>query len=262
MEKFDEAELYSGSAALMWAAYDELGWDHPYYKHVIVKNGGVALDVGCGTGRLMRSYLRAGLKVEGVDISADMLEHCRWMAKADGLSELTLYHQPMQLLDLPKKYSTIYIPCGSFACVMDRHEALNALRRFKAHLAEGGELVFNLFLEEDSKPGDASLANWTDWARKPLENGRTLFVDRRVLHIDYVEQAVTEQRRIWIVDGESRDLPPLVEEIRTGGYRWYTRNEALWLCEAAGLVVEKVTGDYKDEPFDISHKGTMVFHAH
>src|SRR5688500_12246023 len=108
MTQIDEAELYSGHAALMWAAYDETGWDHDYYKRVLEKNGGIALDIGCGTGRLLRRYLKAGLNVEGVDIAADMLEHCRRLAEADGLT-VTLYNQPMQALDLPKKYDTIYI---------------------------------------------------------------------------------------------------------------------------------------------------------
>ena len=260
MPPFDEADLYSGSAALMWAAYDEPGWDHAYYKNVIAKNGGVALDIGCGTGRLLRSYLRAGLRVEGVDVAAYMLTQCRRLAAADGL-EVTLYHQPMQALDLPDKYATIYIPCGSFACVMDRRQSLEALRRLKAHLAPGGELVFNLFIEEDAKPGEVASQQWVDWATKTLPDGKTLFVDRRVMHIDRIEQAVTEERRYRIVDGDSRELPALHEEVRTGGYRWYTRNEALWLCELAGLTVEKITGDYKDELFNESHRGTMVFHA-
>lgn len=261
MQPFDEAEMYSGAAALMWAAYDEHGWDHAYYKNVVAKNGGTALDIGCGTGRLLRSYLRAGLDVEGVDISQDMLDQCRRLAEADGLNP-TLYCQPMQALDLPKRYETIYIPCGSFACVMERANALNALKRLKAHLAPGGELVFNLFIEEDSKPDEVIPDGWVDWATTPLPDGKTLFVDRRIVSIDRIEQAVTEQRRFRIVAGTSRDLPTLHEEIRTGGYRWYTRNEALWLCEAAGLTVERVTGDYTDEPFNEKHRGTMVIHAH
>ena len=260
MAQINEAELYSGYAALMWAAYDETGWDHDYYKAVLEKNGGIALDIGCGTGRLLRRYLKAGLNVEGVDIAADMLEHCRRLAEADGLAVM-LYHQPMQELNLPKKYDTIYIPCGSLACVMDRREALTALHRLRAHLAPGGELVFNLFVEEESKPGQTVPEDWRDWSTKPLPGGKTLFVDRRVIAIDRIEQTVTEERRYRIVDGDSRELSALTEEIRTGGYRWYTRNEALWLCELAGLTVEKVTGDYKDEPFSEAHKGTMVFHC-
>lgn len=256
----DEAELYSGAAALMWAAYDEPDWDHDYYRRVIERNGGAALDVGCGTGRLLRSYRRAGLSVEGVDVAADMLAQCRRLAADEGL-DVTLHQQPMQALDLPRRYQTIYIPCGSFACVLDRREALEALRRLRAHLAPGGELVFNLFIEAESKPGATVPDGWVDWSTTALPDGRTLFVDRRVIGIDRIEQTVTEQRRYRVVAGGSRDLPALHEEVRTGGFRWYTRNEALWLCEAAGATVEKVTGDYTDEPFGERHDGTMVLHV-
>jgi ubiquinone/menaquinone biosynthesis C-methylase UbiE len=260
MERLDEAELYSGHAALMWAAYDETGWDHDYYKRAIENNGGLALDIGCGTGRLLRSYRRSGLNVEGVDISADMLAQCRRLAEAEDL-HAELYCQPMQALDLPNKYDTIYIPCGSLACVMDRREALTALQRLKAHLAPGGELVFNLFVEDESKPAQTYPTDWFDWSTKTLPDGKTLFVDRRVTAVDGIEQTVREERRYRVTDGDSRELPALSEETRTGGFRWYTRNEALWLCELADLTVEKVTGDYTDEPFSAAHQGTMVFHC-
>jgi len=88
-----------------------------------------------------------------------------------------------------------------------------------------------------------------------------LFVDRRVMSVDHLEQTVTEERRYRVIDGDSRDLPALQEEIRTGGYRWYTRNEALWLIELAGLAVEKITGDYTDEPFGAQHTDLMMFHT-
>ena len=43
-----------------------------------VRRGGQpALDTACGTGRLLLPYLRAGLDVDGCDISPDMLALCR-----------------------------------------------------------------------------------------------------------------------------------------------------------------------------------------
>lgn len=257
MAYFDEAELYSGFAAEMWAAYDEKGWDHAYYKAVILANGGPALDVGCGTGRLLRSYLQAGMDVDGVDISADMLAHCRRLAHAQGLREPTLYHQPMQALDIPRRYATIYVPCGSLACVMERDEVRETLRRFHRHLEPGGELVFNLFIEEEQTAGKTFPSDWVGWSKADLPDGRKLQVDRRVMKADRIDQAVTEQRRYRIYDGETL----VHEETRTGGYRWYTHNEALWMLEANRFRVEKVNGDYKDEPFSEKHTGTMVIHA-
>jgi SAM-dependent methyltransferase len=257
---FNEAELYSGLASYMWAAYQDIGKDYDYYKRVVQANPGLALDIGCGTGRILRALRREGFEIEGVDIAADQLIQCDRLAQAEGLT-VTLYNQPMQDLDLPKRYNAIIIPCGSLACVMERRLALGALKRLKSHLAPGGELVFNLYIEGESKPNETYPTEWKNWSRAQMPDGHTLFIDRRVVQVDHLEQAVTEERRYRVVNGDSRDLPALQEEIRTGGYRWYTRNEALWLIELAGLTAEKITGDYTDEPFGSQHTDLMVFHT-
>ncbi|MCU0466053.1 MAG: class I SAM-dependent methyltransferase [Anaerolineae bacterium] len=262
MTLFDESELYSGLASQMWAAYTNLGDDYPYFKQVLTDHPGLVLDIGCGTGRLLRAFLRDGFTVEGVDIAADQLEQCRRLAEEEGLPVPVLYAQPMQALDLPKRYDAIIIPCGSLACVMDRRAALDALRRLKHHLAPGGVLVFNLFIEEEAYPRKTYPEPWRDWSKAVLPDGKTLFTDRRVVSVDRLEQAVVEERRYRVIDGDSRDLPALQDETRTGGYRWYTRNEALWMIELAGLTVDKITGDYTDEPFGPHHTNLMMFHTH
>ena len=256
----DEAEMYNGLASYLWAAYEERGKDYQYFKRVIQQNPGLALDIGCGTGRLLRGIRRMGYDIEGVDIAADQLAHCRRMAESEGLS-VTLYNQPMQELDLPKRYNAIIIPCSSLICVMDRRQALETLRRMKAHLAPGGVLVFNLYLNEETPPGDHYPTDWVSWSKITLPDGKTLFVDRRVTQYDRIEQAVRDECRYRVVDGTSRELPVLQEEIRAGGYRWYTRNEALWMIELAGLTVDKITGDYTDEPLTPRHRALMMFHT-
>ena len=57
-----------------------------YYRAEIERSGQPALDAGCGPRRLIRSYLPAGLDVDGSDISPDMLELCRRHAAAAGLA--------------------------------------------------------------------------------------------------------------------------------------------------------------------------------
>jgi SAM-dependent methyltransferase len=49
----------------------------------------VALDFGCGVGRLSRAMLRLGMKVFAVDISSEMLALCKENCARDGLHELT-----------------------------------------------------------------------------------------------------------------------------------------------------------------------------
>src|ERR1700687_356150 len=70
------------SVALTAEAYDLWFGDEPFvdqrfYQRKILEAGGPALEIACGTGRLLIPYLRDGLDVEGLDASAEMLDICR-----------------------------------------------------------------------------------------------------------------------------------------------------------------------------------------
>lgn len=262
MTIFDERDLYSGLAALHWRAYEDPSWDHDFYRAIIEQTGGPALDVGCGAGRLLRSYLRAGLVVEGVDIAADMLAVCRQKALAEGLDPV-LYEQPMQALDLPKQYAVIFVPCGSFVCVMGRDHALEALRRFYAHLLPGGTLAFNVYVPDYdySQPYDANRypTDWKPHVEKtyPEYPGRRLVVERRQTSLDPIEQIECEERRYRLYENDQL----VAEEIHAGQNHWYFKHEVRLMLRLAGFSDVAVKGDYTWEDFGPQHTGTMVFVA-
>ena len=81
-----------GLVARWWAEFNVDGDDIPYYRKLIERFGQPALDVACGAGRLLLPYIRAGLDVDGCDISAEMLALCHEKAEAEGLS-LQLYQR-------------------------------------------------------------------------------------------------------------------------------------------------------------------------
>jgi SAM-dependent methyltransferase len=257
---FDEAALYSGLATLHWGSYDDPGWDHDFYRRVVEENTAPALDVGCGGGRLLRSYLRAGLAVEGCDISAEMLATCRANAKREGLAP-TLYHQPMQELDLPKRYGAIYVPCGSLMCVMGRQNAIEALRRFREHLRPGGTLAFNIYLPDHDYSGKSApphpVGQWYRHHEIDFGDGRRLAIERRVTAVDPIEQFESEERHFKFFEGEHLAR----EEIRPGQSHWYFKHEMLLMLQLAGFSNVAVKGDYTDEDFGPQHTGTMVFIA-
>ena len=51
----------------------------------VVERAQPALDAGCGAGRLLLPWLRAGYDVDGCDVSEDMVESCRTLGRAQGL---------------------------------------------------------------------------------------------------------------------------------------------------------------------------------
>jgi len=113
---------YRGMMAAAWDLLrgDTSDWeDRPFFLAAIREFGEPALDVGCGTGRLLLDYLLQGVDVDGVDNSPEMLVLCREKAAALGLNP-RLALQEMQDLDLPRRFRTICVPSSSFQLVLHR----------------------------------------------------------------------------------------------------------------------------------------------
>jgi SAM-dependent methyltransferase len=81
-----------GLVAQWWAEFNEASREElTYYQRFIESDGQSALDLACGTGCLLLPFLRAGLDVDGCDLSPDMLALCRQRAAQDGLPPNRLY---------------------------------------------------------------------------------------------------------------------------------------------------------------------------
>ena len=88
---------HHGLMARWWANFNVDGPEFDFFRQYVV-SGQPALDVGCGSGRLLVPWITSGLDVDGVDASADMLGACRDAARAVGCSP-ALYVQATHLLD-------------------------------------------------------------------------------------------------------------------------------------------------------------------
>jgi SAM-dependent methyltransferase len=140
-----------GLVAQWWAEFNvATPTELAFYQGCIARFGQPALDLACGTGRLLIPLLQAGLDVDGCDLSADMLAYCRTKAAQARLAP-QLYAQAMHALDLPRQYRTIYI-CDSFDIGGQRQQDAEALRRCYQALAPGGALVFNHYLPYAATP--------------------------------------------------------------------------------------------------------------
>jgi SAM-dependent methyltransferase len=140
---------YSGIVAAAYDHFfgDEPFWDQRFFEARLRGNGGRALELACGTGRLLVPLLRDGLDVEGLDTSADMLDILRRKARALNLAPV-LYQCPMQAFDLPRRYQTVFVPAGSFRMLVHDEEIRATLACCLAALEPGGELIIPLDVEE------------------------------------------------------------------------------------------------------------------
>ena len=212
--------------------------DQAFFQRRIVAAGGPALEIACGTGRLLVPYLRDRLEVEGLDSSPEMLAICRSKALEYGLTPV-LYHQLMQELDVPRHYATIYVPFGSFQILVRRAEAFEALQRFHAHLEPGGQALISLFVPW----ADFRLEN--QWR---LRRSGTRATDGALIHIYECTRSnrLEQEQNIWLRFEVYQSGRLIDSEMRTHQLRWYHKYEFEMMLEKVGFADITVFGDYTD----------------
>jgi ubiquinone/menaquinone biosynthesis C-methylase UbiE len=213
----------------------------PYFLKIIRESGEPALDVACGTGRLLLDYMQEGIDIDGVDISPEMISKARENADRLGLKP-HLYVQAMQNLDLPRRYQTIIVPSSSFLHLTDATNIQAALKRFYEHLKPGGTLAMSLRVmdpnpvevdweidSEVTRPSDGALVR--RWFRCHYD------VENRLQHTEDRYEIIKDDQ---IVHSESYVSSPFLT--------WYKCSEALEYLRQAGFSDVHAHSDFKFEP--------------
>jgi SAM-dependent methyltransferase len=254
-----------GLVAREWGEFEtDSGKEAAYYQTLIEKYGQPALDLGCGSGRLLLPYLRAGLDVDGCDYSADMLAQAEARAKKERFSP-RLYAQAMHALDLPRRYKTIFA-CGVIGLGGERRLTMQAFQRCHEHLRPGGVFTFNYMVRYNDPPAWLSRLpenrrslpqEWpTSSERRLLADGSELEMAVRTVSTDPLNNVASRQIRArqW------RNNELIKEEIYTQNLDDYNKDELVLMLEHAGFSDIQLFGDFSDEPATADHKD-LIFIA-
>lgn len=253
-----------GLMAERWAETINETPELSFFEKEIGRFGQPVLDVACGTGRLLLPLLRAGIDIDGCDISGDMLHHCRQKAIHDGFHP-HLEEQPMHAFDMPRRYKTIYI-CGSFGLAGSREKDAATLRCCYEHLNNGGALLLNIQAEYNSPE------SWSVWLQEqrrtlpqpwPKEGKKRIAADGseniayfRTVELDPLEQCFTRQVQLEKrVNGET-----IVSEEYSLRGNIYFKNEVVLMLNLAGFSQITVRGDYSDAFATAEHE-ELIFTA-
>ena len=236
-----------GLVADWWAEFNHDGPEIEFFGRY-VEQGQPALDAGCGAGRLLVPWLRAGYDVDGCDVSPDMIDRCRERAARAG-SQPTLFARPLHELDPPRRYRTIVV-CGVFGLGSTRAQDQTALERLHDALEPGGLLL----LDNEVPYADAGL--WRRWPKaerqalpapwpergsaKVTAAGDEIELRTRVRELDPLDQRVTLEMRAE----RHRDGEVVCAEEHTITLRAYFRDELLLMLERAGFGEIEVLGEY------------------
>jgi SAM-dependent methyltransferase len=242
----DKEYEYQGMMASAWDLLrgDTSDWaDRPFYRDVIRASGQPALDVGCGTGRLLLDYLADGMDIDGVDNSPEMLALCREKAERSGLQP-RLFLQSMEELALPRQYRTIIVPSSSFQLVTDAQRAAQVMGRFYAHLAPGGTLVMPFMLIWQRH--DAGAEEWTHAGEQTRPDDGTLVRRWSRSTFDIAAQLEHTEDRYELLRGGV--IVASESHARSPATRWYSQQQAIDLYLSAGFTDIRLVREFSDQP--------------
>jgi ubiquinone/menaquinone biosynthesis C-methylase UbiE len=217
--------------------------DRDFFLDIVRKHGQPALDVGCGTGRIILDYLAEGIDIDGLDNSPEMLEICNTKAKKIGLSPV-LYQQRMEVLDLPRTYRTIFATSCAVQMLTDLEVAHKAFRRFFSYLQPGGAFVTSFGFEwREDDPLDTG---WKLLFEKPRpEDGAIVHSWLREWHEPRLQLWHSEQRFQIELNGR---IIQAEHQRRSPKGRWYTQAQAIQLFSDAGFINIQLFHEFTHEP--------------
>ena len=165
------------------SVYDQLypGFD-PAAIQVLIElaDGGNALELGIGTGRIALPLMQSGVDVQGIDASPDMVS--RLHAKPGGKNiRVTLG----DFADVPVQgqFSLIYVVVNTIYALLSQEEQVRCFQNVTRHLASGGVFVLEAFVPD--------LARFTGG-----QNMRVTHIGESEIHFDAAMVEVDKQKII------------------------------------------------------------------
>ena len=202
--------------------------DLPFYLSQCEK-GRRILEIGCGTGRVLRAFLEKGYQITGADISPEMLS-----IAAQKLSEhlmggtLTLLDHDFRFSPLNQQFDRVLVTFYTFNYLLEDKEQSDFLRNVSASMASKALIMLDLFYPASKSKPEID-GQWQE-STYETKKGRAILRQRRIMLGD-----VEERIQVYI-EGESR------EEILTHRKHIPKENLAALLTEAGFANVRVAHG--------------------
>jgi ubiquinone/menaquinone biosynthesis C-methylase UbiE len=217
--------------------------DVPFWRGLAVRTGGRALELGCGTGRVLVPLARAGVPIVGVDRSALMLARARRRLRRTRTASAALVRADIRWLPIrrPAPFRLVMAPYGILQSLVREADLAAALASVARVTARGG--LFGVDLVPD-------LPRWSEYHRRVSLRGTGV---RRGTHLTLIESVRQDRRRrLTIFDQEYVERRGRSHRARTFSlvFRTLSVPQMTRRIERAGFRVEAVLGDYEGGCWD------------
>jgi SAM-dependent methyltransferase len=241
---------YAERAALYDVEY-QTTVDQEFLRGLVHDQVRSILEIPCGSGRNLGWLSDTGREVLCADLEEAMVRRVADRITAlDATARMGAVRADLRDFDLGREFDLVLVPQEAFQLLPGVADAAAALGRLAAHLAPGGRLLLDLHrfaggrdalpdYFDPADPPDTLVVEWT----RPAGDGRTLTRARRytdhgaTVHIGY-------RYRLRHADGSVRRW---TSEITL---RRYELADLAAMATTAGLVIQRVAGDYTGRPYE------------
>ena len=220
---------YTSDPRIYDDVYGQFTGDLPHVVALMQSAGGRVLELCCGNGRVLVPARAAGVEVDGLDLSASMLDDLRRKLAERGLTA-GLVEGDMRDFALPERYALIVIAFNSFFHNLTQDDQLATLACCRRHLVPGGRLAIVAF-----HPSAPILVRFGSGEPVPTttRHGDGTLVYSDVALQDRVEQVQTVTRKLEYFDAAGKLER---EETTSFRMRWVYKPEMELLFRVAGFA--------------------------
>lgn len=236
LRDMDPADFYSGIVVDAYAKLKSSTFVAAPYIDFVRTHGEPGLEVGCGDGQPLLDLCEAGLDVEGVDSSMDMVVRARENAAERGI-RTGIYCQRVEGLRLPRRFASIYFAGPTFNLLADDTTAARALRAIREHLTDDGAALIPLWVPNPTPENEFGVARTAD------DSGVQLRYTPLTETYDEDQRTRTTSSRYERVTPEGTETAD-----REWIIHWHTPGSFRELCHDAYLEVVRIVDDHTDGP--------------
>jgi SAM-dependent methyltransferase len=230
MDDFDPKTSFGSGVSRRYDAEETRGDEEDTVAFLAERAGGhEALELAVGTGRIALPLTRAGVRVDGIELSQDMVDRMR--EKAGG-SELEIAIGDMSTVTMDRRYGLVYLVYNTIGNLLTQADQVRCFENAARHLSDDG-----LFVLECRVP---TAPTWPGQQRIEVDRIETDRVALEVCRYDPVTQILDKNHLRVGADGT--ELGPI-------RLRLAYPPEFDLMANIAGLALRERWGGWNGEPY-------------